>query len=127
MSNYDLEEDILIKFQIVLSFIFIFTLFISICLSYNSVFKLEKRNSFFTNEEAIQILRINRTISLLISFGFVFINVCDKKIKKRYNKNSINSDLQIIASIITLISSLIVLYVAFSSGSSIIGNQNPES
>ena len=30
MSNYDLEEDILLKFQICLSIIFIFTLIISI-------------------------------------------------------------------------------------------------
>lgn len=125
MSNYDLEEDYLIRCQIILSFVFVFTLFISIFLSYNSVMRLEKRERFFTDDEALIILRINRLISLFVALGFVFINTCDKKIKRKYDKDSINSDLQILSSIITLIASLIVLYVAFNSNSSIIGNQNP--
>lgn len=127
MSNYDLEEDILIKNQIFLSFVFIFTLFISILLSYNSSLNLEKRKVIFTDEDALKLLRINRFVSFLVAAGFIYINVCDKKIKEKYDKESVNSDLQIIASIVTLVASTIVLYVAFTSDSSIVGNQNPES
>jgi hypothetical protein len=126
MSNYDLEEDILLRFQICLSIIFIFTLLVSISLSYNSMMECEGRNKIYSDNDALEILRINRVISLLVALGFVFINVYDKSVKEKYNLDKGNADLQIIASIITLVSSFIVLYVAFSSNSSIISNENPE-
>lgn len=126
MSNYDLEEDILLRFQICLSIIFIFTLLVSISLSYNSMMECEGRDKIYSDSDALEILRINRVISLLVALGFVFINVYDKSVKEKYNLDKGNADLQIIASIITLVSSFIVLYVAFSSNSSIISNENPE-
>lgn len=125
MSNYDLEEDILLKYQIFLSVIFIFTLFISITLSYNSMMELEKKNKIYKDEDALKILRINRVIALSVAIGFLLINVQDKKIKEKYGKQNKNSNLQISASLITIISSLIVLYVAFTSNNTVIGNENP--
>lgn len=126
MSNYDLEEDTLIHYQIFLSFIFAFTIFVSILISYNSILNLEKKETLFKGNEAINLLRVNRFISFFVAFGFLYINVCDKKIKKKYNRESVNSDLQVISSVITLIASIIVLYVSFNGDSSIIGNENPE-
>lgn len=127
MTNYDLEEDKLLKIQICLSLIFIFTIIISITLSYNSMMDCEKREKIYSDEDALNILRINRIIAFIVAVGFVIINSYDKSIKAKYNLNGKNADLQILASIITLISSLIVLYVAFSSSSEIIANENPES
>ncbi len=127
MTNYDLEEDKLLKIQICLSLIFIFTIIISITLSYNSMMDCEKREKIYSDEDALNILRINRIIAFIVAVGFVIINSYDKSIKTAYNLNDKNADLQILASIITLISSLIVLYVAFSSSSEIIANENPES
>lgn len=126
MSNYDLEEDILLKFQICLSLIFIFTLLVSISLSYNSMMECEGKGKIYSDNDALNVLRINRIISLLVALGFVLINVYDKNVKEKYNLDKGNADLQILASIITLVSSFIVLYVAFSSNSSIISNENPE-
>lgn len=126
MSNYDLEEDTLIHYQIFLSFIFAFTIFVSILISYNSILNLEKKETLFKGNEAINLLRVNRFISFFVAFGFLYINVCDEKIKKKYNRESVNSDLQVISSVITLIASIIVLYVSFNGDSSIIGNENPE-
>ena len=88
--------------------------------------RLEKSKTLFNDDEVLSLLRINRFVSFLVALGFLFVNVCDKKIKRKYNKESISSDLQVIASIITLASSMIVLYVAFSGDSSIVGNENPE-
>ena len=127
MSNYDLEEDVLLRLQICLSIVFIFTLIISISLSYNSMMECERKDKIYDDEDALNVLRINRIISLLVALGFVLINIYDKSVKEKYNFNKGNADLQIIASIITLLSSLIVLYVAFNNNSSIIGNENPES
>ena len=126
MSNYDLEEDVLLRFQICLSIIFIFTLIISISLSYNSMMECEGKKKIYSDEDALNVLRINRIISLLVALGFVLINIYDKSVKEKYNFDKGNADLQIAASVITLVSSLIVLYVAFSSDSSIISNENPE-
>lgn len=126
MSNYDLEEDVLLRFQICLSIIFIFTLIISISLSYNSMMECEGKGKIYSDEDALNVLRINRIISLLVALGFVLINIYDKSVKEKYNFDKGNADLQIAASVITLVSSLIVLYVAFSSDSSIISNENPE-
>ena len=126
MSNYDLEEDVLLRFQICLSIIFIFTLIISISLSYNSMMECEGKGKIYSDEDALNVLRINRIISLLVALGFVLINIYDKSVKEKYNFDKGNADLQIAASVITLVSSLIVLYVAFSSDSSNISNENPE-
>lgn len=127
MSNYDLEEDVLLRLQICLSIVFIFTLIISISLSYNSMMECEGKDKIYDDEDALNVLRINRIISLLVALGFVLINIYDKSLKEKYNFNKGNADLQIIASFITLLSSLIVLYVAFNNNSSIIGNENPKS
>lgn len=125
MSNYDLEEDYLLRIQICLSIIFIFTLIISISLSYNSMVECEGRDKIYSDEDALNVLRVNRIISLLVALGFVLINIYDKSIKEKYNLDKGNADLQIISSIITLVSSLIVLYIAFSGNNSIIGDENP--
>lgn len=126
MSNYDLEEDRLLKIQICLSLIFIFTVIISITLSYNAMMECEKKEKIYSDEEALNVLRINRIIAFLVAIGFVLINSYDKSVKEKYDLNYNNADLQILASVITVISSLIVLYVAFSSSSEIIANENSE-
>lgn len=125
MSNYDLEEDYLLKIQICLSIIFIFTVFVSISLSYNSMISLEGRDKIYSDEDALNVLKLNRVISLLVALGFVLINIYDKYVKEKYDLDKGEANLQILASIMTLISSIIVLYVAFSSDSSIINNENP--
>lgn len=122
MSNYDLEEDLLLKIQIGLSAFFIFTLVISISLSYNAL--MDDDNKLYSDKEAIGILRINRIIAFLVAIGFLIINVKDKDIKGMNNIK--NANMQIMASALSLISSLIVLIVAFSSSSEIISNENPE-
>ncbi len=123
MTNYDLEERKLLKFQIFLSLIFIFTTIISISLSYNLILEFDGKNKIYNHKEADEILKINRLISVFVSFGFIFINIYDKKIKEENNLSNRFSDVQIIASLFTLVSSLIVLYVAFNSSSSI-NNEN---
>lgn len=124
MTNYDLEESKLLKFQIFLSLIFIFTTIISISLSYNLILEFDGKNKIYNHKEADEILKINRLISVFVSFGFIYINIYDKKIKEENDLSNRFSDVQIIASLFTLVSSLIVLYVAFNSSSSTTNNEN---
>ena len=125
MTNYDLEEDVLLKYQIILSFIFTFTLFISITLSYNAMTGYGGKNKLYSKKDAKIILKINRIIAFLVSIGFLLINIFDKLVKEKYNLNKNSADLQILASVLTLISSLIVLYIAFNN-SGIVSEENPE-
>ena len=125
MSNYDLEEDSLLKIQIFLSIIFIFTLIVSITLSYNSMMECENKNKIYSDKDALRILRINRIISLIVSLGFLLINIYDKLVKEKYEYKDNNADLQIMASMINVAASLLVLYITFNGSTEIIGNENP--
>ena len=125
MSNYDLEEDSLLKIQIFLSIIFIFTLIVSITLSYNSMMECENKNKIYSDKDALRILRINRIISLIVSLGFLLINIYDKLVKEKYEYKDNNADLQIMASMINVAASRLVLYITFNGSTEIIGNENP--
>ena len=125
MTNYNLEEAELIKVQIVLSFILLFTTIISISLSYNFLLDLENKNPIYSDKESYDILIFNRIIMFTIAFIFIYINVRDKKVKEKYNLEDEFADLQIWASVFSFIASLIVLYVGIESGNNITSSENP--
>lgn len=125
MTNYNLEEAELIKVQIVLSFILLFTTIISISLSYNFLLDLEDKNPIYSDKESYDILIFNRIIMFTIAFIFIYINVRDKKVKEKYNLEDEFADLQIWASVFSFIASLIVLYVGIESGNNITSSENP--
>ena len=125
MTNYDLEESDLIIFQIILSCAIIFTTIISITLSYDYLLKINKKEALYSEEEAANILIFNRFIMFLVALLFIYINVKDKEVKRKYNSDDKFSNLQILASIFSLTSSLIVLYVGVISGNNITSEENP--
>lgn len=125
MTNYNLEEAELIKVQIALSFILLFTTIISISLSYNFLLDLENKNPIYSDKESYDILIFNRIIMFTIAFIFIYINVRDKKVKEKYNLEDEFADLQIWASVFSFIASLIVLYVGIESGNNITSSENP--
>ncbi len=127
MTNYDLEEVELIKDQIGLSTLFLFTLVVSLSLSYNELLKYENKPPLYTQQAEETVLIINRTLAFLISIGFLLINIKDKQVKEVYNQGNIkNANLQIDASVITLIATIIVLYVAVNGNNDSTQIENPE-
>ncbi len=125
MTNYDLEESKLIVAQIILSLILLFTTIISISLSYNFLMKLEKKETIYSSSKSYDILVFNRFLMFMVSLIFVYINVRDKNVKIKYNSEDEFADLQILASVLTLMAALIVLYVGVKSGANIISEENP--
>lgn len=126
MSNYDLEEIKLIKAQIILSVLTIITVLISLELSFNEILKLSKSQVFFKDEIQKNILIFNRILALFIALGFLYINYVDRNIKSKYNNDNLkDANLQISASALTVIASIIVLFTSFSSEEEI-GIENPE-
>ncbi len=125
MTNYNLEEAELVKVQIVLSVILLFTTIISISLSYNFLLGLEDKKTIYTEKESYDILLFNRTVMFVVAAIFIYINIRDKSVKEKYNLEDEFADLQIDASLFNFIAALIVLYVGIKSGSNITSNENP--
>lgn len=122
MTNYNLEESELLKWQLLLTFIFIGTLFVSLTITYNEILKMEDKEPLYNEDVELAILRTNRFIALAVSIGFLLINVRDKNLKEFYNQGNLkDADKQIIAGIFTVISTIIVLGTA-ATGST----ENPE-
>lgn len=124
MTNYDLEEAELIVVQIILSVILLFTTIISITLSYDFLMKLEKKEHLYTEKEATIILIFNRLIMFIVAGVFIYINIRDKSVKEKYNSKDEFADLQILASVLSFIAALIVLYVGVKSGSNVTSEEN---
>lgn len=125
MTNYNLEEAELIAVQIILSVILLFTTIISITLSYDFLMKLEKKEPLYDEKEATDILIFNRLVMFIVAGIFIYINIRDKNVKKKYNFDDEFSDFQILASIFSFIAALIVLYVGVNSNSNVTSGENP--
>ena len=125
MINYDLEESELIKLQILLSFVLLFTTIISITLSYDFLLKLEKKPPIYSEKESLDILIFNRTIMFIVAALFIYINIRDKNVKEKYNSEDEFANLQIDASLFNFIAAAIVLYVGVKSRSNITSEENP--
>lgn len=122
MTNYNLEESELLKWQLLLTFIFIGTLFVSLTITYNEILKMEDKEPLYNEDVELAILRTNRFIALTVSLGFLLINVRDKNLKLLYNQDNLeDADKQIIAGILSVVAAIIVLGTA-TTGST----ENPE-
>ena len=126
MTNYDLEQVKLLEYQIGLSVLSILTIGVSLTLSYNALLNLKKEDSIYSEEEASNILLMNRTVDLFIFLGFLAINIYDHNARKKNNTASYIGDLQISASVLSVIAAIIVLYVAIVNGNGVTGQENPE-
>ena len=100
-----------IELQILLSIFFIFTTIISIILLYNEDLYIKNKQFILDPKNAYIIASINRIVILIILLLFLYANYVDKNIDILENKDLKADNLQIIASILTIISGIIVLYV----------------
>ena len=100
-----------IELQILLYIFFIFTTIISIILLYNEDLYIKYKKFILDPKNAYIIASINRIVILIILLLFLYANYVDKNIDIIENKDLKADNLQIIASILTIISGIIVLYV----------------
>ena len=100
-----------IELQILLSIFFIFTTIISIILLYNEDLYIKYKKFILDPKNAYIIASINRIVILIILLLFLYANYVDKNIDILENKDLKVDNLQIIASILSIISGIIVLYV----------------
>ena len=110
------EEIKQINIQIFFSFISFITIIISIILLEDQKNFLEKKEHFLNPSDADNLSKFNRILILTVATIFLIVNYKLKDLSKNEDQKSYN--LQIIASYLVVISSLITLYVVFTSPNS---------
>ncbi len=110
----DTKEQInLLKFNIILTLIYIGSLFFSLLLTYNEERRKENKKTIFDfKKEGIYNLD-NRILIAILTFGYFYINIKNDLKARKKGQNTKNFDLQVIASIFSFISVIIVLYVSY--------------
>lgn len=112
MTNYNLEELESFNIQLILTALTIGTLLVSMTLTYNKKLKIQNKPPLFTDEETKSLLILNRALAVFIGIGFLTLNIFDRKAKEHDGKINLKyADLQIDASILSLVGAIIVLYV----------------
>lgn len=111
MKTNKQEEIKYLNIQIIISLIIIITVITSILLTYNQKLELQNKKTLFNKNTTKNISISNRTIILITSIIFLYINYRLYQISKKEGENLKTYYLQIIASILSVIASFIVLYV----------------
>jgi len=105
------EEAKSLDYQLITTFLFLGSLIISILITYDQKQELLNKPRIFTNKQANKYSIFNRFLVVGLSLSFLFINIRDKNIAKKYGKSLEFFDLQIGASELSVLAAIIVLYV----------------
>ena len=105
------EEIKLLNIQLITSLIVIITVILSLILTYNQKLNLENKKTIFNKKQTHNISYINRLVILITTIVFLLINYKLYQISKKEGEDLLVYNLQIIASILTTIASIIVFYV----------------
>ena len=99
-----------INIQLFTLFISLFSLILSILITYYQKLKLENKDSIDPNT-LFKITLFNRILILIVSIIFLYVNYVFYVISKDEGEDLKSYKLQIVASILTVVASLIALYV----------------
>lgn len=105
------KELSLLNYQIITSILFIVSLIISIILTYDEKQGLLKKPGLFSEKFDKYLNLFNRILALLIIATILWINYETYKIQKQKRSNSAPFRHQLYASVFSVISACIVLYV----------------
>lgn len=127
MNDLNKKEIKLLDLQNLTTAIFIISLFISIYITSIDKKSTINPNKKYPNTSKISVF--NRTLVVILSLSYLYISYGNKKIASEKGKKTNLFNLQVLASQISLISTLIVLYVVIKSYgenySIIAGSGNP--
>ena len=120
------EELSAINIQLYTLVIVLTSTIISIITTYNQKLELENKETLFNSKESLKITLFNRKLIVVIALIFFYVNVKLYNISKEEGEDLKPYNLQIIASIFTIISGLIALYVVSLSNTENVGDvENP--
>ncbi len=120
------EEIKYINYQLFGLAITLITTILAILITYNQKRGTQGRSKLLSNKNSLTLTYINRILILLIGILFLYINYRFYEIKRARNGDTKSDELQITASILTIISAIIALYVVTLSGTETIADiENP--
>ena len=109
------EEIKYVNYQLIVITLTILAGCVSFFLTLNQKLSLEKKKMFVNNKTLLTISLMNRILFLITGCLFLLINFKLYEISKYENENLKTYELQIIASILVVISEIIALYVTSTS------------
>lgn len=126
----DKEKEVkLLDIQLIATILYIVSLIISISLTINDKQITKKKKSIFTNNQAKNLSIFNRIFIVVLTLTFLYISYQNRDIAKKEKKKIWPFDLQMYASELSLLATIIVLYVVIETSgeqySIISGIENP--
>lgn len=126
----DKEKEVkLLDIQLIATILYIVSLIISISLTINDKQITQKKKSIFTNNQAKNLAIFNRIFIVGLTLTFLYISYQNRDIAKKEKKKIWPFDLQMYASELSLLATIIVLYVVIETSgeqySIISGIENP--
>lgn len=112
--------------QIIATILFLGTIILSLSLSIDKRQKILNQKILYTEKSAKQIAITNRLIVVLIIIFYLQIDKENLDIMKEKNNQTNLATLQIVAEVITLLASLLALYITYNSNFESISIENPE-
>lgn len=120
-DRYTKKEIEVLDIQIVATIFFIISLIISTILTYDEKLKLINGKGIFESKQAQKISLYNRILVVILALAFVYGNYVTEKIAEARQKNNVKYlKLQLFSGELSLIGSLIVLYIVYKNQ----GNEN---
>ena len=120
------EELNVINIQLYTLIFFLVTTVISILLTYNQKLSLEKKKTLFSSKKSLKLTLFNRKLIVLLSFIFLYVNIKLYNISKEEGEDLKPYTLQVVASILAIVSGLIALYVVSLSNTETVADvENP--
>lgn len=123
------KEVKLLDIQLIATILYIVSLIISISLTINDKQITQKKKSIFTNNQAKNLSIFNRIFIVGLTLTFLYISYQNRDIAKKEKKKIWPFDLQMYASELSLLATIIVLYVVIETSgeqySIISGIENP--
>lgn len=101
----------LLNYQLITTILFIGSLFISIILTYDQIQETKNEPRLFSEKFDKYLNLFNRILALGVIAFILYINYADYKLNKEKRSNPAPLRHQVYASILSVISALIVLYV----------------
>ena len=123
------KEVNLLDIQFITTIIYLGSLILSIYITYNDKLVLTNQKTIFTEKQAATYSIFNRSLVVVLTFIYLYISYQNNNIAKENGRNVSATRLQLTASQLSFISTIIVLYVVITTSgqqySIISGSGNP--
>lgn len=127
MRNGNNQEEIkTVELQLGTLFFSLLSVIISILLTYNQKLEIKNQDTLFNTKDTFRLTKFNRRLIVVVSIIFLYVNYKLYEISKKEGEDLKPYQLQILASLITIISALITLYVvSLSNKEEVVDIENP--